>query len=147
MSLLSASEKAEIRAATKQATDTFMVTPVTYYNFTKNLDRWSEGEDTTPNPIPLKALAESKADDKLEALPEGSIDFKEIKLTLNLDDFDTAGLYDSVNNDLKVKIEEDYFVVRGKQFKVVDAYSEGPLEARDLLVVIWGKLNDTEKGI
>lgn len=150
MSLLSDAEKLEIRAAVKSATDTFMVTPVIVYTWTQVLDRFAEGETDTAVPHALNALAEVKGGaemNKLIPMVDGSIDFKDIKLTFNLQDVNAAGLFDNVNKKLNIEIEKDFFTTRGRKYKITDAYTEGPLDETDLLVIIWGKFNDSVNGI
>lgn len=139
MSLLSSKDKAEIRAAAKLVTDTFMVTPVVYELHAKAIDRWGEGE-TTKTIKNFSALVETPKGDMVET-PDGSIDMGDVKLTVNLEDLEAIGMI-TADYDLSLVIERDYFTTRGRKYKVTDAYPEGPLDSKNVLVCIHGKLDE-----
>lgn len=149
MSLLSDSDKAQIRAAIKSVTDTFMVTPVVYHLSEGSLDRWQEDkEDEVFVNYLLSGLTEysNNDGDKVVTKLEGAKDYDDVTISFNLEDLQESGLISSEFDPIFVK-EADYFTCRNKVYKVTDAYLDGPLDAKSMLVVIKGKLSDAKRGV
>lgn len=137
-SLLSDSDKREIRDAIRLVTDTFMVTPINYYIGYESLDRWQEDRaDKKFFSIVIQALKEDRIDDIVESL-QGSTDEQTTQLTFNLEYLDDMGL---CTPDFKVKFNstKDYFNWKGIMYKVTDVYYDGPLDAKDVLVIVKGE--------
>lgn len=139
-SLLSPEDHAEIRAALMLVTDTFMVTPVLYKKHVAVLDRFEEDREAQYLTYNLLGLVEPVKRDIEEAL-SGSKDFEECMISFNLEDIQVAGLINSVFA-LDCDPETDYFITRGQTYRLTDAYTEGPLSAKDCLVIIKGKLSE-----
>lgn len=140
MSLLSPEDHAEIRAALKLTTDTFMVTPVFYKKKVAVLDRFEEDREAQYLTYDLSGLVEPVKRDIKEEL-DGSKDFEDCMITFNMEDLQVAGLINS-SFALDCDPEADYFITRGQTYRLTDAYTEGPLSAKDCLVIIKGKLSE-----
>lgn len=147
MSLLSAADKREIRDAIKLTTDTFMVSPVLYYRSIGSIDRFEEDSaNETFESIEMKVLEEypsNVGNEVVESL-EGSIDFNDVVLTLNLEDAQELGI---INTDYSNTLnpEADYFKLKRRIYEVTDVVYDGPLSEKPALLIIKGKLSDTAK--
>ena len=141
-SLLSNSQKLQIRKALRDVTDTFMVTPVTYHIAGEQLDRWNEDqEEQIYYDVNLKALVESITEDnEIKRSVQGDRDLAELKITMNLEDMQDLGV---ITSDFKhiFNPTQDYFRHKGLLYKVIDIYYDGPLDEKDVLVVIEGELS------
>ena len=138
MSLLSAAEKAEIRADIKLVTDTFYVTPVTWRQYTQSMARYNEDRDESRwTEHSLLCLAEYPTEKVKQSLA-GGFDGADVKVTFNMQDLQTAG---HINADDLVKFSEtkDEFVVNGELFKVSAISYDGPLDKLNVLCVITGE--------
>jgi len=147
MSLLSAADKAEIRAAIKLVTDTFFVTPVIYKRIGNSLDRFSEDRpDRFQPPIALMALVEypSGSGDWAKELVDGAIDQAHIKVTLNLEDLILLGLVNVINYTHVFVSGSDEFTTQGHTYRVLYAGYDGPLDQKNVLVVIYGELRTSK---
>lgn len=141
MSLLSEQEKREIRDAIRSVTDTFMVTPLVYCISTATNDRWAEDEQNRLySGISLQALVEYPSTEIKQEL-QGTTDDHDIKLTFNLEYLQELLL---ITNDFKVKFDskEDFFVVKQIEYKVTEVSYDGPLDAKDVLVIVKGEKRD-----
>lgn len=141
MSLLSAADKLEIRDAIRSVTDTFAITPVTYYIGGDSIDRWQEGrEDKYYFSIELDALQENE-DEPVGESTEGSENLKEITVTFNLDYLQEKGL---INAEFQAAFDptKDYFKSKGKMYKVYEVKYDGPLSKKDVLVIVKGRLRN-----
>ena len=141
MSLLTAAQIAEIRSAVILVTDTFMITPITYYAGGEQFSRSGEGQDSKVfTKYILNALVEYFGDTK-EEYSEGSKDDGRVKLTFNVDTLPVGVL----NADLTTSfvIENDYFKLKNRVYKVDAVYFDGPLEVKDVLLLIEGSLQKT----
>lgn len=138
MGLLSEQEKREIRDAVRLVTDTFMVTPIVYCIAGYTKDRWGEDQaDRQYYGMNLEVLREDESNEILESL-QGAEDAHKVKLTLNLEYLQEKGL---ITPDFKVKFNdtEDFFVLKGEEYKVIDVSYDGPLDSKDVLVVVTGE--------
>lgn len=141
--LLSAAEIAEIRGAIKSVSDTFMVTPVTYYRQMGMND--ANMEDNTAEAFKIysfKVLVEfitGTEESQMKKFNEGSFDFGDITLTANIEDLDDIDFMDDQWMP-KNRIETDYFLCMGKLYKVLDTALDGPLEQKQVLVMMSGEL-------
>lgn len=141
-SLLSSGQKAQIRKAIRDVTDTFMVTPVTYHIAGEKFDRFSEdNEEQTYYSVLMNCLVEAiTTDNEIERSRQGDRDLNEIKLTINLEDMQDLGV---ITSDYKhiFNPTQDFFTHKGLTYKVIDIYYDGPLDEKDVLVVIEGELS------
>lgn len=140
MSLLSNSDKNEIRNAIRSVTDTFAITPVTYYIGGDSVDKWQEDKATKYYyEAELEALREDDGT-AIDEAPEGSENLKLITLTFNLDYLQEKGL---ISSDYLSAFDstKDYFKVKGRVFKVNEVKYDGPLSEKDVLVIVKGELN------
>ena len=146
MSLLSDADKLAVLAAVKSATDTFMVTPVTYYQSAPTIDRYEE-DNESENFVPknLSGLVESPKSEEVKEAMEGSVDMMDVMVTFNVEDLITAELIDTQTNNHKIVAEKDYFKAKGVTYKITDVYFDGPLQDQNVLLVIEGKI--TQKKI
>ena len=140
MSLLSSGQKADIRAAIKSVTDTFMVTPVVYHLKGESIDRFNEDRtDQANTDYNINGLVEymQQDSDKVKEMSNGAISHAEVVVTCNLADLKTLGLVNSSNlcigNDTK-----DYFTTNGETYKLELIKYDGPLDHQNVLVMIFG---------
>lgn len=141
MSLLSDAQKRSIRDAIRSVTDTFFVSGITYYKGVDSIDRWQENRsDKLYYRIQLQAMREWKADDTKEDV-NGDIDLTEITLTFNTEYLQEMNLIDD-SKEFKVKFqsEKDFFETKGIFYEVTDVYYDGALDAKDVLVLVKGKM-------
>lgn len=140
-SLLSSGQKRRIRRVLRDVTDTFMVTPIVYHLAVDRFDRWSEDqEEQTYVDINLKALVESiTTDNEIERSVQGDRDLNEMKFTMNLEDMQDLGV---ITSDFKhiFNPTSDYLRHKGLIYKVIDIYYDGPLDEKDVLVVVEAEL-------
>jgi len=141
-SLLSAGQKARIRKVIRDVTDTFMVTPITYHISSTQFDRWNEDQEgqiyVDAN---FNVLEEAITDDnEIVRSPQGNQDLAEVKLTANLEDLQDRSL---ITSDFKTifNAAKDFFTLRGQVYKVIDIYADGPLDEKNVLVIIEGALD------
>lgn len=148
MGLLSAAELAEIRDAVKSVTDTFMITPIEYYKHVSMTDpNMEDNIEEAFKKYQFNAMAEYPAGieaNEMQKYNEGNFDFGDIMLTMNIEDMQTVGLID---NDLMPSnsTEMDYFKCQGKLYKVLDTALDGPLETKQVLVLMSGELYTKDK--
>lgn len=138
--LLSQAEEDEARAAIKLVTDTFMVTPIVYKMQVAVLDRFEEDRNGDFQTYNLSGLVEP-VKKEIEEETEGSKDFADTMITFNLEDLQAQDLI-TPEFGLKFTAEQDYFISKGRTYRVTDAYTDGPLSAKDCLVIIKGKLSE-----
>lgn len=146
MSLLSEFDKREIRDAIKSVTDTFMLTPIAYHIAVEDLQVWGEDKrNASYQTINLAALVEDPKDKDILAMvnssPEdGTFDYGDVQLTFNLEDLQALGLI-AADFSFKMKAVEDYFTLRGILHKVIDIWYDGPLDAKNVLVLVSGRIS------
>lgn len=141
--LLSEFDDREIRDAIQLLADTFFDTPITYYKWNSTLDGWNEDkEDQNFESLQMKALVEySKADDNKEQ-QEGSRNLDEVQLTLNIEDLERMEekiILDDFTHTLSA--DKDYFLCKGKTYKVIDIYYDAPLSKKDVLLIVKGRIS------
>ena len=143
-SLLSESDKRSFRDAIRLVTDTFMVTPISYYLGGDSIDRWNEDRrDTKFRKVVLDALVEYSKSDKLKETLQGSVDVTEVTLTFNLEYLQELELIEeSEDSQLRVifDADRDYFKLKDSVYEVIDVYYDGPLDSKEVLVIVKGKL-------
>lgn len=141
MSLLSAGQKADIRAAIKTVTDTFFVTPVTYHLKGESIDRFNEDRgDQANTDYVMSALVEYVADktDRVTETTHGALDAADIKISMNLADLKVLGLVNSSNLCIG-NVAKDYFTTNGELYKVGFIGFDGPLDQQNVLVIMYGE--------
>lgn len=137
MSLLSSSQKRNIRDVIQTVTDTFMVTPIRYHIAGESLDEFNEDRvDQQFFTIDLKGLVEHGLKENfIQENLQGSRDLHHVKVTFNLEDLEKLSLitsdYKFISNPTK-----DYFTLKGLLYKVLDMYYDGPLDEKDVLVIV-----------
>jgi hypothetical protein len=145
MDLLSQEDRDKIRLALKDVTDTFMKTPVIYSVYGDTLDRFSEDRKNKKESVyNLYALAEYRDDtgEWGKGMPAGLKDQANIKLTFNLEDLVEEGLVETVNWTHKFSIGSDFFITQAKKYKLVWAGYDGPLDQKNILVVLYGEIRN-----
>lgn len=145
--LLSVFDDRQIRDAIQMLADTFFDTPIVYYKWVKSLDGWNEDKDDQKfEHLQMKALVEySKSDDNKEQT-EGSRNLDEVQLTLNLEDLERMPekiILDDFTHTLNS--EKDYFLCKGRVYKVTDIYYDAPLSKKDVLLVVKGRISTRMK--
>lgn len=139
--LLSVAQIAQARAAFKLLDDTFGQSPVEYHKFAGSLDRFNEDRVDTPTTYNLHGLIEYNSFDRNRNDSEsgGVEDKSEIKITFNLDrlDEENTGLInpDGTHN---FNSETDKFIAQGRLYYVTQILYDGPIEPRNVLIVIYG---------
>lgn len=155
MSLLSEAEKREIRDAIQSVTDTFMVTPVYYHMLVGSLDVWNEDrQDAKYNTYILAGLVEYGTTDDTEtrfksestSVEDGVKDYEDVTITFNLEDLERKGLI-TPEYTFKFQKEVDYFTTKGILYKVLDAYYDGPLDSKNVLVILKGRITQERPNI
>lgn len=140
MSLLSSGQRRQIRDVIKQVTDTFMVTDIQYHFAAESLDLFNEDRnDQVFNTVNLKGLVEHNIeDDKIIEKLQGSRDNNIIQVTFNLEDLEVLSL---ITSDYKFvgNATTDYFTMKGELYKILDLRYDGPLDSKDVLVVLEGE--------
>lgn len=137
MSLLSPGQIASIKDAIKTVTDTFMVSPVSYFRKKISVDIWQE----TPDPadyesLLINGLVEFPKDTTKETVSGIEADF-DVKVTFNFVDL---ALYVNASAPfVEFSATADYFTVAGFKYKVCYIGYDGPLDATPVLVLIYGK--------
>ncbi len=143
--LLSDAEKLEIRAAVKSVTDTFNVTPILYHQAQPKLDGWEEDRPkdyTNHNLLGLVEYPNTEGDETREL--QGNFDYGDIMVTYNLEDFETLGLLDA-DKICIFTAETDYFECKGITYRVKDIKYDGPLDEKDVLIIISGDITQDNK--
>ena len=98
-----------------------------------------EGGGSAYTQYTLNGLVEYPTNEQDKILPSdlGDMIKAEVKIALNLDDMDVLGL---ISNDYPIlKEQDDYMVVNGESFNVIKVTTDGPMENRNLLVLIFGE--------
>lgn len=149
MSLLSAQQLLQIRTAIKSVTDTFAVTPITLHQLTVVDDIYNEDNNVYSEAVNFEVGALVEYDEVTDAMKEtleGSFDYNESKLTLNVDDMIEAGVVVPVSGGTYtcvLETERDYFTLKGKMYRITDILFDGPLEPKEILLVIRGVISQT----
>lgn len=140
MSLLSNNQRRQIRDAIQQVTDTFMKTQIQYHFASEGLDFYEEDRINQKFfSVEIMVLVEHDIEtDKIIEKLQGSSDTNLIQLTINLEDLERLNL---ITSDYKFKgnATTDYFTMKGDLYKIVDLRYDGPLDEKDILVVIEGE--------
>jgi len=148
--LLSEAEKREIRDAVKDVTDTFMVTPILYHASGSSLEVWAEDKkDEVFTTYLLSALAEPNegaVKDAISRTLQGATDWADVTLTFNLEDLQSFGLVDA-NLKSTFIAETDYFTWKNTVYNVLDVSYDGPLDAKEVLIKITGKITTLDLGL
>lgn len=142
MDLLSAGDRLEIRAAIQDVTDTFMKTDVVYYSGQDSIDIWQEDRgDMVFTAYALKGLVEYVGT-LIDEEPYGNDNPENIMITFNMADVDVAG---ALTPDYKTKfeIEKDYVKFKEQAYRITAVYYDGPLDEKDILLVIKGTKTKT----
>lgn len=140
MALLTPQQIAGIKDAIQTVTDTFFVTPVTYHLAGDSIDRFNEDRaDQEFTDYNLKALVEFKTNESDKTTPQidGAIEDYQVKLSFNYRDIIAANLHDG-NNRTKMNSTKDYFTVHNRRFKVNYVGLDGPIEAENVLLIVFG---------
>ena len=136
MGLLSTTDIADIRAAIKQVTDTFMQLPVIYHQSGVPLDTFQEDRGRTYTDYPLVALMlpPKSALDRSEL---GSMDNSELTLYFNYDDMaaHVPTLITASGNSIFAQAS-DLFTVQAEKYRIIDIQLEGQLVKRPMLVTV-----------
>ena len=138
--LLSPAQIVQIRAALQDVVDTFMDTPVLYKMSVDSLDRFNEDrKDEKFVDYELKGLVEYSTEkgEHLELEQDGALNTQDVKISFGLDDLDALGLI-TPELEVKFQVEKDYFITNGLKYKVTFVGLDGPIEKRNILVVIYG---------
>lgn len=146
-SLLSDTEIAEIKSALKDVTDTFMVTPIQYLRAIDSIDRFNEDrEDEVFDNITLNGLVEyvdQAGDELIEDDSNGALNRQRVKVTFNTVDAQAVDLM-TAEWEAKVQEEKDFFICKAIKYKVVKVITDGPLDEKDVLLVIYGKREEKQ---
>lgn len=140
--LLSPQEEREIRDAVRLVTDTFARTAILYHIGTDSLDRWQEDRaDKLFYSIQIEALVENveSVTQRLQESSGGYLGTHSVKLTFNLEYLQEKGLIDG---DYKVRFNstKDFFTLKGEIYQVKNVSYDGPLSAKDVLVIVQGDI-------
>lgn len=142
MGLISAGVEAQIRAAIKSVTDTFMVTPVMYHMAGESLDLYNEDrKDQAFTNYTLPCLVEYSTDLSAHIIQmlEGNLDKADVVLSMNMDDMEALSLASAPNWTVPFNDTKDYFTCKGEYYKVTFVGYDGPLSTKQCLVIIAGQ--------
>jgi len=139
--LLSNSERAEIRSALKDVTDTFFKTTITIQKYNSfSVDRFNEDREdreyTSYEVLGLK-LERDQERDRVRKDEAGDFERGTIEVYINFDDLETAGLTEGVNHTISET--EDYMIVEGTRYEIDYIIKAGPLDEKNVLIKIYGK--------
>lgn len=139
MSLLSNTDKTNIRAALKLVTDTFFVSAITYKRAGESVDRFNEDRgDMSYTTLNLSGLVEYKGAGSDWSV-EGGLDKENIKVSLNIEDLIAiGGIVDGTTKMVNFNQNKDYMTVAGVSYKLLKVYYDGPLDAQNILVILEG---------
>lgn len=143
--LLSAAERAEVRAALVDVADTFYKTVVTVYKYTTNNKLFKEEfTDATTTTYNINSMVEYGNMDTgtfvVEQPPttSGKTDRSWIRVTMNVDILNTThSLWDAVNNRVLLNEGKDRMAIGGVEYDITQISYDGPLEAKPVLVTIY----------
>jgi hypothetical protein len=129
MKLITDAEFRKIRSALHDVTDTFFVTPIIYRMSIESIDRFNEDREDTFDRNRDKGHITGKEDRS------------EIKVSFNYDDLEAAGLTNPLTNGVIFNGQKDKIIVRGILYHVVQVNYDGPLEDRNVLIVVYASPN------
>jgi hypothetical protein len=144
MKLITDAEFRKIRSALHDVTDTFFVTPIIYRMSIESIDRFNEDrEDTVYHDYNLLSMVEYNTFDRNRDKGHitGKEDRSEIKVSFNYDDLEAAGLTNPLTNGVIFNGQKDKIIVRGILYHVVQVNYDGPLEDRNVLIVVYASPN------
>lgn len=141
MALLNTSQLAKIRGAIQAVTDQFFVTPITYKQTVGIEGVWNEDNPKEVVTHVLQGLAEYPTGEITKSV-DGSNDFFDIEVSLNVTDLEALNLWDSVNNvaSFVTSASSDRMTVKGVEYKVTFIGYDGPLEDKPVLVLLKGEV-------
>lgn len=143
--LLNSGQISDIKDVIKKVTDQFFVTPVIISVAIDSLDRFNEDRlDVKFEHFVLNCMYEfPTVRSQVQDTQQGYTQFYDVKATLNYRDIKSAGLADG-NNETKINITRDYMKINNRKYKIISVSLDGPIEAENVLVVIYGKLEENK---
>lgn len=146
MSLLTQDQKDKIRATIRRVTDTFMVTPISIHHSVGVFDRFNEDRERVFENYTINGLAEefTRKENWTNTDELAATDDSTIKVTINYEDMEDAGLADS-NFRTIIDTADDFMTINGLRYQIKHAYLDGPLERKNCLVVLVGELEEAKQ--
>lgn len=132
--LLTAAERAEIIAATKDVVDTFFKTSCTIQHYISNFGKFTGGAKNTFTDYELFCLYEDSSGMTEKDL-EGAKSNYSLKLSFYMNDMPTEVL--TAGNLTIFKDNTDYVIVKGNRYKIEKIIYDAPLTEQDLLMIVY----------
>lgn len=138
MDLLTNPDRANIRLALKDVTDTFYKSAIKILIYGGSLDLHNEDRsDQTFDEVDVLGIVEYKGAD-LTQDQTGWYEGAEVMVSLFMDDIATLL---NAQNKYKGHAEDDYMEMHEKRYKIMQVTYDGPLEDKNVLMIIFGKLD------
>lgn len=148
MPLLSPAQINQVKNAVALVTDQFFTSEVAYQRRGMSFDVYQEDRPnqatTTWN---FNALVTPVATERTEAEREthGAREMNEVVLTVNMKDLEAIeGIVNPTTWEINMDATKDYFTLNGSSqlYRVLRVTKHGPLEKRDVLVKIYGRVEE-----
>ena len=148
MPLLNATQINQVKAAVALVTDQFFTGEVAYQRRGMSFDLYQE--DRTSQAVTtwnFNALVTPVATERTEAEREthGAREMNEVILTVNMKDLEAiGGIVNTSTWEINMDATKDYFTLNGSThlYRVLRITKHGPLEKRDVLVKIYGRIEE-----
>lgn len=140
MDLLTAAQRAQIRAAIGDVTDTFFKTPVEYQLVGESMDRFQEDRGgrvkTTFNLLGLVEYPQGEGK-LIKTETNGAIDSAAVKVSFNMDDLAAYGGIVNSEEQTIFNPTKDYMIINGIKYETTYRAYDGALEKRNVLCIVY----------
>ena len=144
--LLSTADQAAIRAALQNVFDTFSDTTITLYKSKGRVDDWAEGAGSDNyDTYTFKGIVTylTEESDRLITYDTGKVLQSDVKVEVGFDDLAAANLI--TGNLPDITLGSDYMLIEGKKYYCTTAVPDGPFEAKNVMVVIYGLIENKKE--
>lgn len=148
MPLLSPTQIDQFKSAIALVTDQFFASDISYQRRGMSFDLYQEDRGNQQvTTWDFKALVTPIATERTEAEREthGAREMNEVVLTVNMKDLEAIdGIVNATTWEINMDATKDYFTVNGAPalYRVLRITKHGPLEPRDMLVKIHGRIEE-----
>ncbi len=148
MPLLSPAQINQVKNAIGLVTDQFFTGVVSYQRKGMSFDLYQEDRpDQSVTTWAFNALVTPVATERTEAEREthGAREMNEVVLTVNMKDLEAVdGIVNPTTWEINMDATKDYFTLNGSPtlYRVLRVTKHGPLEQRDMLVKIYGRVEE-----
>ncbi|MCB9047613.1 MAG: hypothetical protein H6550_15880 [Chitinophagales bacterium] len=141
--LLTPSDRAEIRAALRDVSDTFNKTTITYKKWVGRATRFSSGDSTYTDYSILALVEYGNLESGRFIIQEsvndsGKLNSASVRITMNVDYLNsTHSLWDGTNNVALMNYGADRLFIGDQEYDITQLTYDGPLEAKPILCIIY----------